>query len=182
MILLRNHKHTEFGKPHANRGPVCASEVCQCYGEPYFAGAAFSINEFLPQIPRLAPLLLPASAPYSSGSVPPARQMTDPTSRHRGRSTETRQQISENNLRTESNIWSQVPELARYLDILKSKSKSKSKLPCGWRSVSQYVLVSSPLWGFWPDDAFLWNIYVWSLLSCLFLGRPLWREVGSVIS
>jgi hypothetical protein len=45
-------------------------------------------------------------------------QMTDPTSRQRGRPTETRQQLSENNLRTESNIWSQVPEWARYLDIL----------------------------------------------------------------
>jgi hypothetical protein len=32
--------------------------------------------------------------------------MTDPTSRQRGRPTETRQQIIENNLRTESNIWS----------------------------------------------------------------------------
>jgi hypothetical protein len=30
----------------------------------------------------------------------------------------TRQQISENNLRTDSNIWSQVPEWARYLDIM----------------------------------------------------------------
>jgi hypothetical protein len=44
--------------------------------------------------------------------------MTDPTSRQRGRHTEIRQQLSENNLRTESNIWSQVPEWARYLDIL----------------------------------------------------------------
>jgi hypothetical protein len=46
------------------------------------------------------------------------RQMTDPTSHQRGRPTETRQQISENNLRTESNIWSQVPEWAWNLDIL----------------------------------------------------------------
>jgi hypothetical protein len=45
-------------------------------------------------------------------------QMTDPTSRQRGRPTETRQQLSENILPTESNIWSQVPEWARYLDIL----------------------------------------------------------------
>jgi hypothetical protein len=48
----------------------------------------------------------------------PHNGMTDPTSRQRGRPTETRQQISENNLRTESNIWTQVPEWARYLDIL----------------------------------------------------------------
>jgi hypothetical protein len=38
--------------------------------------------------------------------------------RWRGGPTETRQQLSDNNLRTESNIWSQVPEWARYLDIL----------------------------------------------------------------
>jgi hypothetical protein len=44
--------------------------------------------------------------------------MTDPTSRQRGRPTETRQQISENNLQTERNIWSQIPEWARYLEIM----------------------------------------------------------------
>jgi hypothetical protein len=44
--------------------------------------------------------------------------MTDPTSRQRGRPTETRLQLLNNNLRTESNIWSQVPEWARNLDIL----------------------------------------------------------------
>jgi hypothetical protein len=44
--------------------------------------------------------------------------MTDPTSRQRGRPTETRQQLSEKNLGAKSNIWSQVPEWARYLDIL----------------------------------------------------------------
>jgi hypothetical protein len=37
-------------------------------------------------------------------------KMTDPTSRQRGRPKKDKQQISENNLRTESNIWSQVPE------------------------------------------------------------------------
>jgi hypothetical protein len=46
------------------------------------------------------------------------RQTTDPTSRQGGRPTKTRQQISENNLRTDSNIWSQVLEWARYLDII----------------------------------------------------------------
>jgi hypothetical protein len=44
--------------------------------------------------------------------------MTDPTSRQRGRRTETRQQRSENNHRTQNNIWSQVLEWARHLDIL----------------------------------------------------------------
>jgi hypothetical protein len=42
--------------------------------------------------------------------------MTHPTSRQRGRPKKTRQ--LDNNLRTEGNIWSQVPEWARYLDIL----------------------------------------------------------------
>jgi hypothetical protein len=37
-------------------------------------------------------------------------QITEPTSRQRGHPTGTRLQLSENNLRTESNIWSQVPE------------------------------------------------------------------------
>jgi hypothetical protein len=41
-----------------------------------------------------------------------------PTSRQRGRPTETRQQLSEINLRTEIIIWSHVPEWARYLEIL----------------------------------------------------------------
>jgi hypothetical protein len=54
--------------------------------------------------------------------------------------------------------------------------KSKSKSHCGWRSASQYVLVSSPIWDFWPEIFFFLQSY------CLvFLGRPLWREVGSVI-
>jgi hypothetical protein len=52
MILLCDHKRTEFGKPHAYREPMCASENCQWCGEPYFAGAAISIGEILPQIPR----------------------------------------------------------------------------------------------------------------------------------
>jgi hypothetical protein len=36
-------------------------------------------------------------------------------------------------------------------DEIKSKSKSKSKSHCDWRSVSLSVLVSSPVWGAWPD-------------------------------
>jgi hypothetical protein len=43
--------------------------------------------------------------------------MTEPTCLQGGRLTETRQQLSENNLRTESVIWSQVAEWARF-DIL----------------------------------------------------------------
>jgi hypothetical protein len=55
---------------------------------------------------------------YKRGQLVYLDIMTDPTSRQRGHTTKTRQQISENNLRTHSNIWSQVPEWARYLDIM----------------------------------------------------------------
>jgi hypothetical protein len=50
MILLRIHKGTEFGKPHAYRKPMCTSENCPCCGESYFAGAAIQVGEILPQI------------------------------------------------------------------------------------------------------------------------------------
>jgi hypothetical protein len=30
MILLCNHKRTEFGKPHAYRGPMCVDPVTEC--------------------------------------------------------------------------------------------------------------------------------------------------------
>jgi hypothetical protein len=36
----------------------------------------------------------------------------------RGHPTETRQQLSDDNIRTESNIWPQIPKWARHLDIL----------------------------------------------------------------
>jgi hypothetical protein len=45
-----------------------------------------------------------------------ALQTADPSSRHRN--TETKPQHSDSNLPTGSNIWSQVPEWARHLDIL----------------------------------------------------------------
>jgi hypothetical protein len=51
-------------------------------------------------------------------SVLNSSQMTDATSCQRGSPTDVKQQLSENNLRTESNIRSQVPEWARYLDKL----------------------------------------------------------------
>jgi hypothetical protein len=46
--------------------------------------------------------------------------------------------------------------------------KSKSKSRYDWRSVSQYVLMSRPFWFSWLD------------YCCVFLGRPLWREVRCV--
>jgi hypothetical protein len=39
--------------PYAIRGPVCALEICQWCGEPCFAGAAISLDGYLPQNPRL---------------------------------------------------------------------------------------------------------------------------------
>jgi hypothetical protein len=43
-------------------------------------------------------------------------------------------------------------------------------------TVSQFVLVSSPIWDFRPERFFFFEVTVLS-----YLGRPLWREVGSVI-
>jgi hypothetical protein len=55
---------------------------------------------------------------------------------------------------------------------------SKSKSHYDWRSVShsvsQYVLVSSPIRDFWPGIFFQSYCFV-------YLGHPLWREVGTVI-
>jgi hypothetical protein len=51
------------------------------------------------------------------------------------------------------------------------KSNVKATL---WPTVSQYVLVSSPLWDLRPDIN-----YVWNLLSCL-CGVPFWWKVRSV--
>jgi hypothetical protein len=85
------------------------------------------------------------------------------------------------------------------LDCLKGLLKSKSKLLYDWQSVSQYVRVrvrvtlrltvsQSVRLGFEPTPRLTTRCYfpleVWCLkFSVLFLfGRPLWREIGSVIS
>jgi hypothetical protein len=62
-----------------------------------------------------------------------------------------------------------------------SVSQSESELLYNWRSVSQYVLVSSPIWDFWPEILFFLFIYFLKVTVLSYLGRPLWREVGSVI-
>jgi hypothetical protein len=50
-------------------------------------------------------------------------------------------------------------------------SESESELHYKWRSVSQYVLVSSPSWDFWPE------IFLCYSHCPVIWGRPLWREV-----
>jgi hypothetical protein len=47
----------------------------------------------------------------------------------------------------------------------------KSKSRYNWRSVSQYVKVSSPLWDLWPDITFCPKFVFWKLLFCL-CGAP----------
>jgi hypothetical protein len=42
------------------------------------------------------------------------------------------------------------------------------------RSVGQSVLVSTPIWGLWPD------FYYCPTIAGFYMGRPLWREDGSV--
>jgi hypothetical protein len=69
------------------------------------------------------------------------------------------------------------PTLSRQSAAL-SVSESESELLYNWRSVSQYVLVSSPIWDFWPEILFS---FFWKVTVLSYLGRPLWREVGSVI-
>jgi hypothetical protein len=68
--------------------------------------------------------------------------MTDPTSRQRGRLTETRQQLSHNNLRTESNIWSQVSEWAQYFDILTKILECASCIRCALSTEKNTVIYS----------------------------------------
>jgi hypothetical protein len=50
-------------------------------------------------------------------------------------------------------------------------SKSKQNLLYDWRSVDQYVLVSSPLWDLWPDITLFRKLAVWTLRSC-YCGAP----------
>jgi hypothetical protein len=57
-------------------------------------------------------------------------------------------------------------------------SKSKPKLLYHWWSVSQYVLVSGPLWDLGADIYSCRNVAVCKLQSCL---HPLWREDGSAV-
>jgi hypothetical protein len=57
-----------------------------------------------------------------------------------------------------------------------SQSQSQSHIATDGQSVSQYVLVSSQNLGHLTRDLFFFQSH------CLvFLGRPLWREVGSVM-
>jgi hypothetical protein len=53
---------------------------------------------------------------------------------------------------------------------------SQSESHCDWRSVRLPVLVSSPVWGSWPDISYCVTVTVLSLGA-----RPLWQEDGSVV-
>jgi hypothetical protein len=50
---------------------------------------------------------------------------------------------------------------------MKSRIKSKSKSHCDWRSISQKVLVSSPIWGSWPDIYYRLTVMVLFLCGAL---------------
>jgi hypothetical protein len=114
-------------------------------------------------------------------------EIADPSSRQRGRPKDTRSQISDSNIPTGNNTWSQVPKgwsIPRHTDWLTVSSKvtSTSISTSGRvevevtlqltvdRSVSQYVKVSSPLWDLWPDITFCPKAVFWNL-SCL-CGAP----------
>jgi ABC-type Fe3+-siderophore transport system permease subunit len=69
------------------------------------------------------------------------------------------------------------PAQVYYITVHKrSGSQSESELHCDWRLVSRSVLVSSPVWGSWPDINYCLTVTLLSLG-----GRPLWREDGSVV-
>jgi hypothetical protein len=55
-----------------------------------------------------------------------------------------------------------------------------SKSLYDWRSASQYVLVSSPLWDLWPDITPVGRLLSKSC-GLVSLRRPLWREDGSAL-
>jgi hypothetical protein len=56
--------------------------------------------------------------------------------------------------------------------IQPSQSQVKSKSNCDWRSVNQYVLASSPIMARY--------LLLFDSYFLLFVGRPFWREDGSV--
>jgi hypothetical protein len=58
-------------------------------------------------------------------------------------------------------------EVFKLASTLGLKTRSKSKSCYDWRSVSQYVLVSSPLWNLWPDVTSCLKVAVLSLLGAL---------------
>jgi hypothetical protein len=55
---------------------------------------------------------------------------------------------------------------------------SKSKSYYNRRLIAQFVLVSCPFWSKWPDVTFIWVTITFIIFH---VGRPLWREDGSVI-
>jgi hypothetical protein len=71
-------------------------------------------------------------------------------------------------------------QLRHYRDTCVVPSQeSESESHYNWQSVSQsvsqYVLVPSPIWDFWPE------IFFFESYCLVIWWRPLWREVGSVI-
>jgi hypothetical protein len=102
-------------------------------------------------------------------------QIEDPSSRQRGRPTETRPKISDSNISTGSNIWCKSHKGA--LDTKTywltdrptvSRKVKKKKSRYGWWSVSQYVKVSSPFWDCRPNIGFCPKVIVWKFLSCIY--------------
>jgi hypothetical protein len=49
---------------------------------------------------------------------------------------------------------------------------SQVKLLYNWRSVSQYVLVLSPIWDFWPEIFFLFLFFLFESYSLVLFGAP----------
>jgi hypothetical protein len=58
----------------------------------------------------------------------------------------------------------------RCIESCQSESESESELLYNWRSVSQYVLVSSPIWDFWPGIFYLFIFFL--SYSLVLFGAP----------
>jgi hypothetical protein len=111
-------------------------------------------------------ILLPtASRPVRLSVEPPLEQVTDFTF--------LRVTITFFLLHVGCPLWREDGSL-----IFSAITQAQVKLYCDRRSVGQFVLVSDPLWNRWPDFTFLWVTVTFFLLH---VGRPLWREDGSVI-
>jgi hypothetical protein len=60
---------------------------------------------------------------------------------------------------------------ARPFVVGQSLAQSESELLCNWQSVSQYVLVSSPIWDFWPEIiSFFFFFFFWKVTVLSFGG------------
>jgi hypothetical protein len=79
------------------------------------------------------------------------------------------QSVSKSWCRAQSGTFDQryIYIFLKLLSCHLGQSESESELLYGWRSVSQFVLVSSPIWDFWPEIFFFFKVSVLSFGGAL---------------